>query len=265
MYAAGNVSTTKLKFSGGDVWCQYDEHRVIAHDVVVPNPDIDIGDVIDEVNHRVAAKVMRLSSFVEDIHEVACRTVVSSDGCDDLSLSFEDKSTVPVGVTDEVINTCGDIPTNRSYSINIVDTCGDILANISYSINQSTVFDTDDPVDNIIIVGSTKLTEVGKSVVVSAAASATENIQERQAMIFGSYELLAEVGGSKSVVDVEVYSDDQSTVFDADDPTENMKLAEVGESFVIEYTVVGAHSCDLLQVLAVYLYLPELSRRLGSE
>lgn len=39
--------------------------------------------------------------------------------------------------------------------------------------------------------------------------------------------------GSKIVMDVEVYSDDQRTVFDADDPAENMEITEVGKSVLI--------------------------------
>ena len=54
--------------------------------------------------------------------------------------------------------------------------------------------------------------------------------------IVGSHDLLAEVGGRKSLVDVEVYSDDQRIIFDADYPADNMELTEVGESIVIEYT-----------------------------
>ena len=59
--------------------------------------------------------------------------------------------------------------------------------------NQRTDFDTYNPVDNIKFLGSTKLAEVDGSVVfssiehlyvVSAAVSAAENIQEKQAIVF---------------------------------------------------------------------------------
>ena len=73
------------------------------------------------------------------------------------------------------------------------------------------------------------------------------------------------MGGSKIVMDAEVYSDDQSTVFDADDPAESTNLTEVGESVLIEYTVVGTHNYDCMQLLAAYSYLPKISRRLGSK
>ena len=79
------------------------------------------------------------------------------------------------------------------------------------STNQRTDFDTYNPVDNIKFLGSTKLAEVDGSVVfssiehlyvVSAAVSAAENIQEKQAIVFWSSDLLAEVDGSKRIADV---------------------------------------------------------------